>query len=107
MRPDTHRWTLTHAEIAAVYGLARTPVERRALRKVLALVGRLQEAIFSPLGDHLLKAFMCVALVAERKVQPRRVHDKWKTYKAPSGVGCHGWLALLAITNAISSAIES
>jgi hypothetical protein len=30
-------WTLTRAEVAAVYALARTPAERHALTKLLAL----------------------------------------------------------------------
>ena len=33
------QWTLSRAEVAAVYGLARTPFERRAVRKLLALIG--------------------------------------------------------------------
>jgi len=32
-------WVLSRAEIATVYALAKTPVERRALRKLLALTG--------------------------------------------------------------------
>ncbi len=32
-------WALSQAEIAAVYGLARTPEERRVLRKLLPVVG--------------------------------------------------------------------
>jgi hypothetical protein len=31
-------WALSRAEVAAVYGLARTPVERQALGKLMALV---------------------------------------------------------------------
>jgi len=30
-------WALSRAEVAAVNGLARTPIEQRALRKLLAL----------------------------------------------------------------------
>jgi hypothetical protein len=37
VRGSPCEWTLTRAEIAAVYGLAETPVERQALRKLLAL----------------------------------------------------------------------
>jgi DNA-binding CsgD family transcriptional regulator len=35
----SRQWTLNRAEVAAVYGLARTPFERRAVRKLLALIG--------------------------------------------------------------------
>jgi hypothetical protein len=31
-------WALSRAEIAAVYGLARTPIEQRVLKKLLALI---------------------------------------------------------------------
>jgi hypothetical protein len=34
---DSKQWALSRAEIAAVYGLARSSAERQALRKVLAL----------------------------------------------------------------------
>jgi len=34
----SREWALSRAEVAAVYALTRTPVERRALRKLLALV---------------------------------------------------------------------
>jgi hypothetical protein len=33
------RWQLNQSEIAVVYGLARTPAERRVIRKVMALIG--------------------------------------------------------------------
>ena len=36
--PVAKQWTLSRAEIAAVNGLAQTPIERRALRKLLALL---------------------------------------------------------------------
>ncbi len=32
-------WALSQAEIAAVYGLARTPIERQALTKLFTLIG--------------------------------------------------------------------
>ncbi len=32
-------WNLTHAEVAAVYGLAQTPAERQVIQKIMALVG--------------------------------------------------------------------
>lgn len=34
---DAPQWTLSPAEIAAVYGLAKTPTEREAVRKLIAL----------------------------------------------------------------------
>ena len=37
VRGSPSEWTLTRAEIAAVYGLAETPVERQALRKLFAM----------------------------------------------------------------------
>ena len=37
VRRSPSEWTLTRAEIAAVYALAETPIERQALRKLLAL----------------------------------------------------------------------
>jgi hypothetical protein len=36
--PRPSAWTLSRAEVAAVYALARTPKERQALRKLMALV---------------------------------------------------------------------
>jgi hypothetical protein len=35
--PDPRDWALSQAEVAAVYALARTPAERQALAKLLAL----------------------------------------------------------------------
>jgi hypothetical protein len=35
---DSSQWMLSREEIAAVYALARTPAERQALRKLLALI---------------------------------------------------------------------
>ena len=35
--PAPNAWTLTSLEIAALYGLAKTPEERRVVRKLLAL----------------------------------------------------------------------
>ena len=35
---DKTQWTLTGAEIAALYALARTPAERHALAKLLKLI---------------------------------------------------------------------
>ncbi len=37
VRRSPSEWTLTRAEIAAVYGLAETPVERQALRKLFTM----------------------------------------------------------------------
>ena len=37
VRCSPSEWTLTRAEIAAVYGLAETPVERQALRKLFTM----------------------------------------------------------------------
>jgi DNA-binding CsgD family transcriptional regulator len=37
VRRSPSEWTLTRAEIAAAYGLAETPVERQALRKLFAI----------------------------------------------------------------------
>jgi hypothetical protein len=36
--PASRQWTLSRAEIAAVYALARTPAERQAINKVIAIV---------------------------------------------------------------------
>jgi Sigma-70, region 4 len=36
---QAEKWALSQAEITAVYALARTPVEQRALQKLLAVVG--------------------------------------------------------------------
>ena len=38
--PIPSAWTLSRAEVAAVYALARTPDERRALGKLMTLVAR-------------------------------------------------------------------
>jgi hypothetical protein len=45
------QWTLSRAEVAAVYALAGTPVERQALRKLLALTQAVSQRHFAGSAD--------------------------------------------------------